>query len=176
MPCETDHSGVYRRCETGAVLVEVDRCVTSAAIDFKQLTAWRKEHLEGIWVCFLLKPTFFGCLQIIVYCLFTQTVVYVRAQDWGTSAQLMFALCVFSTGGGPRVADWENTFDGIVFISQCFLAILTYVIAVMFHMNSLVMKLEMNLIFVFLINYLVFEMSVNINKSIQNNTQQQCFW
>lgn len=39
---------VYHCCGTGAVLVEVDRCVTSVATDFQQLTARRKENLEGI--------------------------------------------------------------------------------------------------------------------------------
>lgn len=43
MPCKADRSGVYHCCEAGAVLVEVDRCVTSAAAAFKQLTARMRE-------------------------------------------------------------------------------------------------------------------------------------
>lgn len=54
-----DRSGVYHCCQTGAVLVEVDRCVTSVATDctdHQQLTPpGRKIWKESEFV--LLEPT-----------------------------------------------------------------------------------------------------------------------
>lgn len=101
---KADRSGIYHCCETGAVLVEMDRCVTSGAADFKQSTAHRKENLEGIWVCFCsTQHVFDACRELFIVYL-PKGLWWFRAEVWGASAQPVFALDVEGAGGGR-----ENT-------------------------------------------------------------------
>lgn len=117
-PCEPDLCGVY--------LLPWDRSslcwsgqVSSVATDFKQLTACRKDNLEGIWVCFCFNQHLFDvCRELFI--------VYLHRGRWWWGLRWLFIaavwpLCVFVRERGQRE-------------KQTFISHLTYSNSIMLNM------------------------------------------